>query len=348
MTTRSLFILKRREDYGDDPSYSASYQIATGMYNSAKFVVDELVAAGREAKVVLVIDANDIDREVTSYNPTHVFVEGLWVTPAKFDELLAIKRHQDRKWHVRIHSEIPFLATEGVAFDWIPKYMNSKVMVAPNAPRAHEQITWLANRMHLTEDLVPLLPNCYPTNFSDFPLQNLNTKDKDTFDIAIFGAYRPMKNHLQQAFVAMKYAEHEGKKCRIHVNMRTDAGGGGPAKNVVNAVAAAGYELVNHDWEDRDTFLASLGQIDLLLQESMSETFNIVAADATLVGRPMLVSDEINWAYPVYGNPQSVADSLKKLQLVMSNKPFFINGNRAGLSIYANSARRRWLKYIPV
>jgi len=345
--TRSLFLLKRREDYSQDPSYSSSYQIATGMYNSAKFVVDELVAAGREAKVVLVVDGNDIDREVTNYEPTDVFIEGLWVTPSKFQELLAIGRHQTVRWHVRIHSEVPFLATEGVAMDWITKYLNLGILVAPNAPRMHEQLTWLSKKMLGTDaSLVPYLPNCYPVDYSFWPLQNLDTTNKTTLDIGCFGAYRPMKNHLQQAFIALKYAEMKGKSLRFHVNDRQDAGGGGPAKNVEGLITAAGGELVKHSWEDRQTFLGSISQIDLLMQLSMSETFNIVAADATLVGKPILVSKEINWAYPIYGDPQSVADCLKKLELIMANKSFFINGNRAGLNIYANSARRRWLNYL--
>ena len=345
--TRSLFLLKRREDYSQDPSYSSSYQIATGMYNSAKFVVDELVAAGRESQVVLCIDANDIDREVTNYQPTHVFIEGLWVTPAKFAELQAIQRHANVEWHVRVHSEIPFIATEGVAFDWIPQYLNLGVHVSPNSPRAHEQLKWLARQMpDVDESLVTYLPNCYPVDYSAFPLENLDTEDKPVLDIACFGAYRPMKNHLQQAFIAARYAQSKNKGLRFHVNQRMDAGGGGPAKNVEKLLTAAGVELVKHEWEDRETFLNTMGQIDLLMQVSMSETFNIVAADATLAGRPILVSKEISWAYPTYGDPQSVGDCLRKLELIMSNKKFFINGNRSGLSIYAAAARRRWLNYL--
>lgn len=349
--TRSLFILKRREDYSQDPSYSSSYQIATGMYNSAKFVVDELNAANRRAKVILVIDGNDIDREVTNYEPTDVFIEGLWVTPSKFSELLNISRHQNVRWHVRIHSEIPFLATEGVAMDWITQYLRLGVHVAPNAPRAHEQLYWLATKMlgsEVSETLVPFLPNCYPVDYSFWPLQNLDIRDKSTLDIACFGAYRPMKNHLQQAFIALKFAEMKDKQLRFHINDRQDAGGGGPAKSVEALISAAGAELVKHPWENRETFLGSISQVDLLMQLSMSETFNIVSADATLVGKPMIVSKEINWAYPAYGDPQSVADCLKKIDLIMSNKTFFINGNRSGLSIYANSSRRRWLNYLGV
>lgn len=351
MATRSLFILKLREDYSQHPSYSSSYQIATGMYNSAQFVVDELTTAEREAKAVVVNDANDIDREVTAYKPTHVFIEGLWVTPAKLVELKKIRRHRDVLFHVRIHSEIPFIATEGIAFTWIPEYLRQGIIVSPNAPRAHEQLKWYSTKLSgapNAETLVRYLPNCYPVDFSPFPIQNLDTTDKETVDIACFGAYRPMKNHLQQAFIALRYASSQQKTLRFHVNARMDAGGGGPAKNVEQLLLtlAPNAELITHGWENREDFLASMANIDVLLQLSMSETFNIVAADATLVGRPILVSKEISWAYPTYGDPQSVTDCLRKLELIMSNKSFFINGNRAGLAIYAHAARRRWLNYL--
>jgi hypothetical protein len=346
--SRSLFILKRREDYSEDPSYSKSYQIATGMYNSAKFVVDELVAGGLEAKVVLAHDNNDIDRLVTEYSPTHVFIEGLWVVPSKFEELKRIQRHRNVKWIVRIHSEIPFLATEGSAMDWISKYIEGGVYVAPNAPRALEQIKWLATKMigkDTAAELITYLPNCYPVDYTDFPIPSAPV-EKDTLDIACFGAYRPMKNHLQQAFVALRYAEERGKKLRFHTNGRMDQAGQQPAKNVKHLLEAAGAELIIHDWEDRETFLRSLTEVDVLLQISISETFNIVAADATLVGTPILVSKEISWAYPTYADPQSVTDCLRKLQLIMNNKSFFVTNNRAGLSIYASASRRRWLTYL--
>jgi hypothetical protein len=342
--SRSLFILKRREDYSQNENHFTSYQIATGMYNSSKFVVDELNAAGRDAHLAIVIDNNDIDREAVAYKPTHVFVEGLWVVPSKFKELMALPRYKDVKWIVRIHSEIPFLASEGVAMEWIAEYLKLGVIVAPNAPRAHEQLKWLAKTMGAAEELVQYLPNCYPVNFGDYAIQK--KPESEYLDIACFGAFRPLKNHLQQAFVALRYAEERGKKLRFHVNSRKDAAGDQPARNVAALIKAAGAELVIHDWENRETFLNSLKNVDLLMQVSISETFNIVAADAVLVGTPILVSKEISWAYPTYGDPQSVADCLKKLQLIMGNKDFFINGNRFGLNIYANASRRRWMSYL--
>lgn len=58
---KALFLLKRREDYSQDASYSSSNQIATGMWNSSKFVVDALQEVGIDAVVEVVVDANSID-----------------------------------------------------------------------------------------------------------------------------------------------------------------------------------------------------------------------------------------------------------------------------------------------
>lgn len=344
--SKSLFLLKLREDYSQDSSYSYSHQIASGMYNSAKFVVDDLNANGREAEVAIIHDANAIDGAVLGYNASHIFIEGLWVPPAKFQELMALPRHAGRIWHVRIHSEIPFLASEGIAMGWIAEYLALGVHVVPNAPRAHNQINWQAqNLVAPAIGDVLYLPNCYP--YADFePI--VPYVESPTIHIACFGAFRPMKNHLNQAFLALQIAEKLGKTLVFHVNSRVDAGGGGPSKNVLELFASVGATIVEHGWEDRETFLASMASIDLLLQVSMSETFNIVAADAVLVGKPILVSNEIPWVYPLTGDPQSVEDCLKRLDFIWGNKSFFITRNRVRLTRYAQESTRRWLDYIPV
>lgn len=342
--SKSLFLLKRREDYSADPSYSGSYQIATGMWNSAKFVVDELNSAGRDADLAMVIDANGIDAAVMSYNPTHVFIEGLWVTPAKFVELMGLSRHAGRTWVVRVHSEIPFISGESIAMEWIAEYLRIGVVVAPNAPRAAEQLQW--QRDHLVPPAVSsivYLPNCYPQVFDP-----IVPKIESTFiDIGCFGAFRPLKNQLQQAFAALRFAENIGKTLRFHVNSRLDAAGVQPYRNVQGLMASVGAILVEHPWEERNVFLESLRDLDVLLQVSMSETFNIVAADATLVGTPILTSSELPWVYPVHADPQSVDDIVKKLQMVYAQRSFFVTRNRVGLQSYARESKRRWTQYLP-
>lgn len=343
---KALFLLKRRED----ASYSSSNQIATGMWNSSKFVVDALQEVGIDAVVEVVVDANSIDAVCVQHDPDFVFIEGLWVVPTKFVELMNLARHTHRQFIVRIHSEIPFLATEGIAMEWIGQYLKDGVTVAPNAPRAHDQLKAYAEMIGITnQTLIPYLPNCFPTDFRDYDQTELDTSEKESIDIACFGAYRPLKNHLQQALIAMRFAESLGKKLRFHVNDRKDQGGQPIFKNVqgmFSHLPSDGFELVIHEWEDRQTFLQSIEGIDLLMQDSLSETFNIVAADATWVGRPVLGNKEIPWLYSLWSDPTDQHKAMKVLSTIWQNKTFTITQNRARLRSYAKQSQSIWFKYL--
>jgi hypothetical protein len=349
----ALFLLKHRQDYSGD-TYTEFQQIGTGMYNSAKFVSDELNLKGLSSDVQITTDGNTVDAAVTLANPKIVFIEGLWVTPAKFAELMALPRHAGRIWAVRIHSEIAFLSSEGSAMEWISEYVALGVRVAPNSDSALDQLVSYMSAQGFSEEqlrtLMPYLPNCYPTNWVN-SLSSLDTSAKSAVDVGCFGALRPLKNQLQQALVAMRYARSIGKGLRFHVNGRADSGGSGPARNIAgmfNRLPEA-FELVVHDWEDRDTFLQTLRSIDFVMQDSFSETFNMVAAAAVFAGRPVLGSDEISWLYPLYSTPTDQNKSLQVLQVlqvILANKPFFIKQNRSRLKAFAKSSAAIWVKYV--
>ena len=130
--SKVLFILKRREDYS--AQVHSHIGLSTGLYNSAKFMNDMLNDAGIQSDLGVAIDNNCIDRLVTLYKPTHVIIEALWVVPPKFSVLQ--KLHPNVKWIIRLHSEMPFMAGEGMAMDWLGDYATFKnVVIACNAPR---------------------------------------------------------------------------------------------------------------------------------------------------------------------------------------------------------------------
>jgi hypothetical protein len=132
-----LFILKRKNDYSTPSTLSPG--LSTGLYNSASFVNDVLIDLGVESKMVVVIDGNGIDREVHLYKPTHVIIEALWVTPTKFSEL--IRLHPKVTWIVRLHSELPFLANEGMALDWLGEYsVFRNIVIAVNSTRMIDEM----------------------------------------------------------------------------------------------------------------------------------------------------------------------------------------------------------------
>jgi hypothetical protein len=323
------------------------------MYNSAKFVSDMLNAEEVTSDVVITIDGNTIDATVVAYNPKVVFIEGIWVLPSKFTELMALPRHAGRKWVVRVHSDVPFIATEGPAMERIFGYLAAGVTVACNSERIREDIKLCASLMGYTDDeldeLLPLLMNYYPTNFEPLPSHPHNYTQQDTLDIACFGAMRPMKNHLQQAMAAIRLVKQTGQKLRFHVNTRIDQGGAPPFKNIHDLFAVLPsdqFTLVTHEWQSHEDFLTTMAGIDILMQVSFSETFNIVAADATFVGRPLVTSAEIDWSYPIYADPTDVHDITKVLSMVRANPTFFVQNTRQTLLRYLDRSRRRWLDYM--
>ncbi len=125
-----LFICKKRKTYGSGPY---THIVSSGLLNSAKFVNDMLVKNGVNSTIVEVIDNNCINKEVTLHKPTHVIIEALWVVPSKFEVLT--KLHPNVKWIIRLHSEIPFIANEGIAMEWVFECMKYKnVIVSVNSP----------------------------------------------------------------------------------------------------------------------------------------------------------------------------------------------------------------------
>jgi hypothetical protein len=299
-----LFIIKKRID-----EYGKSY----GLINSASFVSNYLEENGFASNVVEVKDANEIDREVTKNNPDIVIIEAIWVTPQKIKELFSIERHKKRVWIVRIHSKLSFLANEGIAMDWIGEYnkiqkenKDINFIIAPNVNELTEDF----NKIYKSDKFV-FLPNIYFPKKYNLEIKE-NIKNKDEVNIGCFGAIRPMKNHLPQAVAAIEFGDEIGKKIRFHINAnRIEQKGEQVFKNLINLFKNTKHELVLHDWMNHQDFINLVKQMDFGMQVSLTETFNIVAADFVYNEVPIVVSKDIEWM-PFYSkaNPNST-DSIK-------------------------------------
>lgn len=349
MKSKVLFILKRREDYGQE--HYTNEGLTTGLYNSASFVKNMLQKHGILSKLVVVIDNNDIDREVTLFKPTHVIIEGLWVVPEKFDVLQTI--HPMVKWIIHIHSNAPFLANEGIAFDWIGKYTTKpRVFVATNAKAINNELKfYVKNKYSATiekeEDKIINLPNYYPEKFKSVRRPD---KDSEYINIGCFGAIRPLKNHMAQAIAAVKFAENIKKKLRFHINIGRIEMNGQSVYNNLKAffatLANKGHELVEHPWMPREEFLDLCAQMDLGMQVSFSETFNIVAADFISQGVPIISTTEIPWMNSLYtASPTDTDEIAKILKRAYRSYLFNVLLNKSNLLSYAIKSKYVWLNY---
>jgi len=330
-----LFILKERHT-----SHSNLMTISSGLFNSANFVVDMLNKNGIETHLVEVKDNNQIDREVTKYKPTHVVIEALWVVPSKFEVLT--KLHPKVEWIVRLHSDIPFLANEGISIEWIYEYMKfDKVKVSTNLAKTNYELSELVGK-----DLV-LLPNYYPVGF--FNVTQPRPNERVVLNVGCFGAVRPLKNQLIQAIAAIKYANIYGKKLRFHINVARVEGRGEPVLKNIRSLFDNNphHELVEHQWLTHDEFIDLVQRMDLGMQVSFSETFNIVTADFVNNNIPVVVSDEISWVNKLFKSKTTEVDSIvRKMRIALLLKT--IKGqflNKFNLFINSVRAEKTWVNY---
>jgi hypothetical protein len=290
---RVLFVLKYRHSYtyGD---YSIG--LASGLFNSATYVSQMLVDRRYDSHVVEVVDNNQIDKFVTQYKPDVVILEALWVVPEKLEVLK--KLHPSVKWVVRLHSEIPFLANEGIAIDWINRYLkHENVYIGFNSHGTLEEMKNYFKAMPIRhEHRLIYLPNYYPVGNAPIkPKPIIN----NTIHVGLFGALRPLKNQLLQAFAAIEFARRNRFKLKLYINAtRKDGTYMEPILDNLRALfnnLDNNYELVEMDWLMREDFLKLVRKMDVSLSVSLSETFCIVAADAVSQGIPVVVSNEVPW-----------------------------------------------------
>jgi hypothetical protein len=343
-----LFILKRREDY--DPLKHNPKGLSTGLFNSASFVDQMLNDSEIDSVLEVAIDNNCIDRLVTKHKPTHVILEALWVVPHKFEIL--IKLHPTVKWIIRLHSEMPFMAGEGMAMDWIGDYATyNEIIIGVNAPRMLGEICeYLSIKMNWTsretKKRVIYMPNFYP---QDYKIKPLNRK-KYWIDIACFGAVRPLKNHLVQAFAALKFANKMGKQLRFHINSGRIEMKGDAVMNNLRALfeqlSEQGHQLVGHEWCPREEFLHICSQMDIGMQCNFSETFNIVSADLLSQGVPIVGSKEIPWACSMFNADPTNSDAIcRALTRAYRFPQVNVYLNQINLSNYTDRTRVVWSDY---
>lgn len=319
MITKILFILKKRDtnEVICAPSNYGHSELSSGLHNSAKFVCDALDRFHHiETKLVHVIDNNEIDREVTLFKPSIVIIEAFWVVPEKF-EILS-KLHPSVKWVIRNHSELPFAAQEGIIIDWMIKYAAMKnVYISGNSKRSYSDMKKVITSVYpeFLKKKVVYLPNIYP--FAH--LGSCSPKKEDDYlDVACFGAIRPLKNQLIQAVSAISFANSLGKKLRFHINgNRLEGTGSNQVLKNLRALfdKTRDHELIEHSWYPHESFIEVLKCMDIGMQVSFSETFNIVSADMTHSGIPIVTSKEVVWSpCLIHADPTETTNIIKKLK----------------------------------
>jgi hypothetical protein len=158
-----------------------------------------------------------------------------------------------------------------------------------------------------------------------------------------------LKNQLLQAIAAIQFADENERHLRFHINSsRQEQGGSNVYKNLVALFKNTTHELVEHTWMPHDTFLSQIQLMDISMQVSMTETFNIVTADAVSLGVPVVASSEVDWlcswcqAEPMIR--QQIVDAMYRVTGWAAK--FIRNQNYKNLQDYSAISKSIWTKYL--
>ena len=335
-----LFILKER-------FYNNSTIKSFGLMNSASHVSNYIISKGIDSKVVMVVDANGIDKEVHDYKPDIVILEALWIPSSKLKELIEIKKYSKITWIVRIHSDMGFLSTEAMALKYINDYIELKkhnLIIAPNAEEFSEYLS------EVLDFKFKYLPNII--TIPEIHKHEPPTTPSNIINIGCFGALRILKNHVFQAICAIKAADLLNKELHFHINVdanHEESRINPDLKNLRELFTTSKHQLIEHLWMENDKFQELVKTMDIGLRLSYTESFNIVSSDFANNGIPIIVSDSIGWM------PNILKTSTIKYKEVITkithiyNSRFdksLSNSMKRSLNRYNRKAEKIWINLI--
>jgi len=344
---RVLFLLKEN-------SYPES-SVSTGLYSSAKMVADYLETTQNQCKISMVKDAGNIQTEIDSFNPTVVIIEALWLDSVKLDNLMLT--YETIKWVIRIHSNAGFLAAEPQAFKFIHNYIdlnNDKLILSCNNNEFAEELSKVCNYNF----------KCLPDIF-DFEdgqaialeekVEKLKVKDElisnkhsEIINIGSFGALRLLKNQLFQAMCAILAADKLGMILHFHIN--ADQYSREPVLLNIRQLFKinAKHKLICHEWLEHDEFEELIKQMDMGLQLSYTESFNIITADFVYNEVPILVSETIDWMPKISIVSDIDYDSVvnRMVEIYKNRSRLLLMLNKFYLFKYNVNSKSVWNKFI--
>ena len=191
------------------------------------------------------------------------------------------------------HSNVGFLQADPHGVELLRKYHelaehHHNLRVGGNSERF---VKWLSSAYG--KDAI-LLPNLYPVHGAP---HKPAWDGKGTLKVGAFGAVRPEKNFMTAAAAAVLLH----RKLRVPVELHMSSGGEGDQGRTAPAIdqmadGLGGVTVVRHNWMYWDDFIKLVGSMDLLIQVSYTESFNMVTADGISQGVPSVVSSAIYWA----------------------------------------------------
>jgi glycosyltransferase involved in cell wall biosynthesis len=318
-------------------------QCHIGLGVNALHTVRVLRRQGVDAKTYGVWTANHIRARLRQHSDTtHACIEAPWVPTHEMAALL--QEFPCVHFIVRSHSNIGFLQVEAGAIRILRELliMQEGVLNLSIAANSHRLKRFLEKTY---AGACLYLPNLY--NLERVERKKDVAHGHRVVRIASFGALRLLKNHTTAAAAALMVAKQRGCDLEFHISVNREEHG----KGIQHALRAmfeglCWARLVENPWADWASFRRLVGHMDLCMQLSHTETFNIVTADSAAEGVPCVVTPAIEWA-PDYWKVETdaVEDAARVASHLLSSTDGAEDGC-AALERFITDGTTRWLEYL--
>jgi hypothetical protein len=328
------------DDYGDC-GYNHRHR---GLGINALMTVRVLRKNGIHSDLCPVWTIDDVKKALQKFQPTHAVIQAMWISAA--DQADLCSTYPDVHFIIRCHSQIGFLQVEPGSIKNLRDLIFLQEGVLNLAVSANTlRLQAFLHKVYKSKILY--LPNLYD-------IERVNKKRDESHDhrvlrIGSFGAHRLLKNHTTAAAAALMMAERRGSDLEFYVNSGRKENS--QSDTIVTALTnmfsrVPWAKLIETPWAEWPQFRQTVAHMDLCMQVSFTETFNIVTADAVCEGVPSVVSDAIEWT-PHYWHAN--VDNADDICHVGSALLWDIHGAEEGfdaLSRYQTGAISNWLNYL--
>jgi hypothetical protein len=281
-----------------------------------------------------------IDRFNETHNKklTHVVISAPWLSIHDLKSLL--HNFPTIQFVILSHSNVGFLQADPYGVHLLREYQELSKS-CPNfkvGGNSRKFVEWME---HAYGRDVVLLPNMYPIGD---PIEK-KWDGVSPIKIGAFGAVRPEKNFMTAAAAAVALQSSLGVPVELHMSTGGE-GDRGLTSPAIDQMCFGKVRVIRHPWMFWDGFIQLVASMDLLIQVSYTESFNMITADGISVGVPSVVSPAIYWA------PNSwKADSDNVMDVVKVGRQLLLNAEIRNLGVEAltshnEESMKHWERYL--
>ena len=274
---------------------------------------------------------------------THVVISAPFLPSADVQDMAITNR--SIHFAIASHSNIGFLSADSGAFRLCREYLHVQAEV-PNfrlAGNSDRLAKWIKD---VYECPCETLPNLY---YLDGVNSNPNRPafKGDTLRVGCFGALRPLKNTLSAGAAALQIARHLRVDLEFWISTKRVEGAPNFPASLREMFAGVHWaKIVENEWESWNRFRQTVRHMDLLMQPSYTESFNVVTADGIAAGMPSVVGPAISWAPPSWKANVDDPDSLAEVGTNLLFSPRAPLDGLNALTAHNEAGFRDWMRYL--